>query len=91
MTAHVKIENENNDDKPSFTRPDMPPKLYKTITGIMSFVGYMTLDTGMKGEKDDRQVQLRGNKRLVAKTRYGTESVLKNPTLLDILNLKEWK
>lgn len=70
--------------------PDMPPKLAKTIAGTLSFVGYLTLDTGMKGEKDDRKIQMRGTKRLIAKTRYGTQSIIDSPTLLSILNLKEW-
>lgn len=71
-------------------RPDLAPKLSKTIASTLSFVGYMTLDTGLRGEKDERKVQMRGTRRIVAKTRYGTESILTEPSLLDILNLKEW-
>jgi phage nucleotide-binding protein len=84
FTSHEK-EDKNEETGAVFLRPDLAPKVAKTLGGYVDLVGRMTSNMGEDADSFESEVRIRPTNRIMAKTRIKTlPTVLKNSTFMDV-------
>jgi phage nucleotide-binding protein len=86
FTSHEK-EDKNEETGAVFIRPDLAPKVAKTLGGYVDVVGRMTSSMGddSKPETFESEVRVRPSGRIMAKTRImSLPTILKNSTFMTI-------
>lgn len=86
FTSHEK-EDKNEETGAVYIRPDLAPKVAKTLGGYVDLVGRMTSNMADEADKFESEVRIRPSNRIMAKTRIKSlPTVLKNSSFLTVHN-----